>query len=173
MGGQLLSRQQAPPPPTLSTKLADPRERQVSIQLGHQRRRRSCRNDSCQTAFGTPAPDFLSGLTPLAFPKNGFTARQRWCPPRYTAGYSVAPIASSVGTGGTTRRYCYGHNNVGEAICKWPPSLEKPGRGPAAITTPGKERQNASLLFVSGISGPDLTPPTLQYSRKIMKIVSL
>ena len=57
----------------------------------------------CQTAFGTPAPDFLSGFTPLAFPKNGFTARQRWCPPRYTAGYSVAPI----GTGGTTRRYCH------------------------------------------------------------------
>ena len=109
----------SPPPPTLSTKLADPRERQVSIQLGHQRRRRSCRNGSCQTAFGTPAPDFLSGLTPLAFPKNGLnTARQRWCPPRYTAGYSVASIASSVGTGGTTRRYCYGHNNVGEAICK-------------------------------------------------------
>ena len=72
----------------------------------------------CQTAFGTPAPDFLSGFTPLAVPKNGFTARQRWCPPRYTARYSVAPIASSVGTGGTTRRYCYGHNNVGEAIYK-------------------------------------------------------
>ena len=70
------------------------------------------------TAFGTPAPDFLSGFTPLAFPKNGLTARQRWCPPRYTAGYSVASIASSVGTGGTTRRYCYGHNNEGEAICK-------------------------------------------------------
>ena len=33
------------PPPPLSTQLADPRERQVSIQLGHQRRRRSCRND--------------------------------------------------------------------------------------------------------------------------------
>ena len=51
MGGQLLSRQQAspspppPPPPILSTQLADPRERQVSIQLGHQRRRKSCRND--------------------------------------------------------------------------------------------------------------------------------
>ena len=31
MGGQLLSRQQGPPP--ISTQLADPRERQVSIQL--------------------------------------------------------------------------------------------------------------------------------------------
>ena len=85
---------------------------------GHQQRRRSCRNDNCQIAFGTSAPDFLSGFTPLAFPKNGFTTRQQWCPPRYTVRYSVVPIASSVGTGGTTRRYCYGHDNVGEAIYK-------------------------------------------------------
>ena len=25
----------------------------------------------CQTAFGTPSPDFLSGFAPLAFPKSG------------------------------------------------------------------------------------------------------
>ena len=118
MGGQLLSRQQASPPPS-------PRSWRIQ---GKDRCRYSLGTNGvagvagmtmcCQTAFGTPAPYFLSGFTPLAVPKNGFTARQRWCPPRYTAGYSVAPIASSVGTGGTTRRYCYGHNNVGEAKCK-------------------------------------------------------
>ena len=58
------------------------------------------------------------------------------------------------------------------------PNPGKPGRGPAAITTPGKDRHNASLLFcerdvrprphtphqrdVSGTSGPDLTPPIKQ-----------
>ena len=30
-----------------------------------------------QTALGTPAPDFLSGFTPLAFPMGGYATRQR------------------------------------------------------------------------------------------------
>ena len=41
------------------------------------------------------------------------------------------------------------------------PKPGKPGRGPAAISTPGKERHNTSLPFVSGTSGPELTPPTI------------
>ena len=35
------------------------------------------------------------------------------------------------------------------------PKPGKPGRGPAAITTPGKKKHNVSLPFVSGTSGPN------------------
>ena len=51
------------------------------------------------------------------------------------------------------------------------PNPGKPGRGPAAITTPGKERHNASLLFVSGTSGLDLTPP-MKYIWNILGVIS-
>ena len=75
-GGRAVVQAASPPSPR---SLANPRERRVSMLLGTKGVAgvagvALC----CQTAYGTPTPDFLSGFTPIAFPKSGYTTRQWW-----------------------------------------------------------------------------------------------
>ena len=87
--------------------------------------------------------------------------------PSYTARNSVAPMANSARTRGTTRRCCHGHSNVVEATCSNP----KPGMPDRATRLSlHLERigQNAHHFpFVSGTFGPGLTtPPRIQRLRR-------
>ena len=80
--------------------------------------------------------------------------------PSYTARNSVAPMANSARTGGTTRRCCHGHSYVVGATCSNP----KPGMPDRATRLSlHLERigQNAHHFpFVSGTLGPGLTELT-------------
>ena len=62
-------------------------------------------------------------------------------------------------TGGTAGRYCYGHICEGEAIC-----ISLTGKPARAMRQSLRLERRGDLVarhfpFVSGTSGPDLTPP--------------
>ena len=62
-------------------------------------------------------------------------------------------------TGGTAGRYCYGHICEGEAICISPTGKPAQAMRQSLRLERGGDRVARHFPFVSGTSGPDLTPP--------------